>query len=153
MPGPRVPRADIAELLRAGHSDRAIAKQLHVDARKTVAPLRSHLGIPKTKSGPTPAASVEELFWRRATPTDDGHMEWNGTHGTGNVPTLRHGGRQHSAYRVAFRIANGRDPEGYALPSCGRDGCVKPGHHADRRDREQAEHVNALYEAIFGEAA
>ncbi|MFB7461237.1 hypothetical protein [Streptomyces sp. NPDC056188] len=140
-------RADVAELLHADHSNRAIARQLHTDA-KAVAAAREHLGIPKAKSGYKGAATPEDLFWRRVKPTDDGHMEWTGFY-IGSTPGLRHGGRNHTAYRVAFRIANGRDPEGHALPNCGRDGCVKPGHHSDRADRAREQRVNSLYAAIF----
>lgn len=145
-------RADVAELLRAGYSDTAIARQLGVDRAKTVARARAALGLPKHKPGTTPAATPEDLFWRRVKPTDDGHMEWTGyiTHTT---PALRHNGHLITAYRVAFRIANGRNPEGYALPSCGRDGCVKPGHHADRVDRAREKRVDALYTGIFGVAS
>ncbi|NUP42356.1 MAG: hypothetical protein HOY76_36325 [Streptomyces sp.] len=144
-------RADVAELLRAGHSNRAVARQLNVDD-KAVAAARAVLGLPKARSGRTPASTPEDLFWLRVKPTDDGHMEWTGYH-TGGTPTLRHGRRHHSAYRLAFRIANGRDPEGYALPSCERDHCVKPGHHADRADRARDKRADALYGAIFGEPA
>lgn len=141
-------RADVAELLRAGHSDAAIARQLHVD-KKTAAKAREALDLPKSKPGRRPAASAEDLFWRRVKPTDDGHMEWSGF-SSGGTPCLRHGGRNQTAYRVAYRIAKGREPEGKALPSCGREHCVKPGHHADRADRAEARKVDNLYAAIFG---
>lgn len=141
-------RADIAELLRAGLSDRAIGRELNTDP-KTVSAARAELGLPKAKSGRKPAGTAEDLFWRRVKPTDDGHMEWTGFRSTG-TPCLRHGGRNQTAYRIAFRIANGREPEGKALPSCGREHCVKPGHHADRVDRELEKRVDALYAGIFG---
>ncbi|EYT83990.1 hypothetical protein CF54_04135 [Streptomyces sp. Tu 6176] len=138
-------RADVAELLRAGHSDSAIARQLHVDY-KTAAAARKALGLPKAKSGYKAAATPADLFWRRVTPTDDGHMEWAG-YTTSTTPAMRHGGRSMSAYRVAYRIATGREPEGRALPSCGRDGCVMPGHHADRADRARAQDRAAVCRA------
>ncbi|MGY0067687.1 hypothetical protein ACWZEH_12845 [Streptomyces sp. QTS137] len=146
-------RADVAELLHAGYSDTAIARQLGVDRNKTVAPARTALGLPKAKRGVKPAATPEDLFWRRVRPLDDGHMEWTGYRDHNGSPSLRHGGRNLSAYRIAYRIATGRDPEGYALPSCGRDGCVKPGHHSDREDRAQERKVDSLYAAIFGQSA
>lgn len=145
-------RADIAELLNAGHSDAAIYRQLHVD-RKTAAKARAELGLPKAKSGYKAAATAEDLFWRRTKPTGDGHIEWAGYRTSDGTPALRHRGRVHTAYRLAFRIANGRDPEGYVLPSCGHEGCVKPGHHSDRAGREQEQRVDSLYAAIFGEAS
>lgn len=146
-------RADVAELLRAGLSDRAIGRELGVDPIATVRPARQALGIPKAKSGRRPAATPEDLFWHRVKPTDDDHMEWTGHHGAEGTPLLRHGGVLHTGYRLAFRIANGRDPDGYALPSCGREHCVKPGHHGDRSDRAREKRVDALYVDIFGQSA
>lgn len=145
-------RADVAELLHAGYSNSAIARQLHLCAR-TVAAARTELGLPKAKSGYKAAATAEDLFWRRTKPTDDGHIEWAGYHSKDGTPGLKHGGRFYTAYRLAFQIANGREPEGYALPNCGRHGCVKPGHHADRAGRQQEQRVETLYEAIFGGAS
>jgi hypothetical protein len=144
-------RADVAELLHAGHSDAAIARQLHVD-KTTAAKARAALGLPKAKSGIKGAATPEDLFWKHVKPTDDGHMEWTSFY-IGTTPGLRHGRKNHTAYRIAFRIANGREPEGHALPNCGRDHCVKPGHHSDRADRERERRVDALYTGIFGGAA
>ncbi|MFJ4649503.1 hypothetical protein ACIP6Q_39215 [Streptomyces bobili] len=145
-------RSDVAELLKAGLSNRAIARELHVDA-KDVSAARIVLGLPKAKSGKRPASTPEDLFWHRAQPTDDGHMQWTGYHTKDGVPGLRHRGTFYTANRLAYRMATGRDPEGYALPSCGRDHCVKPGHHTDRVDREREKRVDSLYGAIFGQSA
>jgi hypothetical protein len=142
-------RADVAELLRAGYSDRAIGRRLNIDPKK-VSDARTTLGLPKARSGKKPTATAEDLFWRRTQPTDDGHLMWTGSRSSSGIPSLRHGGRNLSAYRIAFLIANGREAEGYALPSCGREECVKPGHHADRADRQQEKRVDALYAGIFG---
>ncbi|MFJ1869934.1 hypothetical protein [Streptomyces chartreusis] len=145
-------RADVAELLRAGHTNRAIAQQLHVDANG-VGRARELLGLPKAKPGRKGAGSPEALFWQRAKPTEDGHMEWTGFY-ISTTPGLRHGGKNQTAYRIAFRIANGRDPVGKALPSCGRARCVKPDHQTDQADRDRARErerrVDDLYDAIFG---
>ena len=81
-------RPDVAELLKAGYSNAAIARQLNVCAQTTVAPAHTALGIPKAKSGYKPAASAEDLFWRRVKPTDDGHMEWAGYRTGDGVPGL-----------------------------------------------------------------
>jgi hypothetical protein len=142
-------RADVAELLHAGYSDTAIARQLGVDRARTVAPARAALGLPKAKSGYKAAATPEDLFWRRVRPLGDGHMEWTGYRNNSGVPTLRHGGRCLSASRIAFRIANGREPEGHTRPNCGRDGCVAPACQADRVSRAEDRKVDVLYAAIF----
>jgi hypothetical protein len=139
-------RAEVAELLRAGHSARAIARQLHVDG-KSVRAARDVLGVPVAKPGRKAAATPEELFWSRTHPTDDGHLLWTGGT-TGGVPILRHGGRRTTAYRVSFRIQYGREPEGRVTPTCGRRLCVR--HVEDRVIRERTE---ATYAAIFGPAA
>ncbi|GHA01071.1 hypothetical protein ACFOOM_12420 [Streptomyces echinoruber] len=124
-------RADVVELLRAGLPDNAIARRLHMDSR-TVAKHRAALGLPKHKRGPRPAASPEDLFRRRTTPTGDGHLLWKGHVTNSGVPALRHGGRVHSAYRIAFRLHHGRDPVGRVTRTCDTPGCVAGGHLADR---------------------
>lgn len=140
-------RADVAELLRAGYSDSAIERQLHVDHR-TVGAVRELLNIPKAKRGRRPAATPEDLFWHRTQPADDGHLLWTGHLANGVTPALRHGGRLITAYRVAFRIRHGRDPEGKVTPSCDVDGCVHPNCMDDRTTRQR---TASTYAAIFGE--
>jgi hypothetical protein len=127
-------RADVAELLRAGHSNRAIARQLHTDA-KDVAEARKVLGLPKAKPGKKPTGTAEDLFWRRAKLTDDGHMEWTGFRING-TPALRHGGKNITAYRIAFKIRHRREPVGNVTGVCGIDGCVHPDCMADRPMRQ-----------------
>ncbi|MEV0525996.1 hypothetical protein AB0I66_21405 [Streptomyces sp. NPDC050439] len=146
-------RADVAELLRAGLSDRAIGRELNVDATVTVRATRQALGLPPARPGRKPAATPEDLFWRRTQPVGGGHFIWTGyrtTSRSGSVPTLRHGGRVHTAYRIAFRLKHGREPEGHVTVTCDRDGCVAPGHTEDRRIRER---TNTTFAAIFGGAS
>ena len=136
-------RNAIVELLHAGHSDRAIARQLNRPERH-IAAIRRELRIPRRRPGPKPS-TVEGKFWRRAQPTDDGHLLWPGlgTHGTG----LQHpDGRKESIHRVAFRIGNQREPEGIVRTGCTVSGCVHPAHVEDAPMRRQ-------YTAIFGRTA
>lgn len=142
-------RPDVAELLRAGYGDRTIAGQLGVPWRE-VARSRQELGLPPALMGPKPAATVEDLFWRRVKPAEGGHMDWGGYHTAHGTPSLRHGDRLYTAYRIAFRIKHGRDPEGKALPCCTHNRCVAPGHHEDRVIRERTE---STFAAIFGGAS
>ncbi|MEU7066937.1 hypothetical protein [Streptomyces sp. NPDC046161] len=134
--------AAIRELLLAGHSERAIARQLITSTRR-VQRIRHQLGLPAHKPGPTPAGSLEDAFWRRAVPTDDGHLLWPAA-----APMVRssHEGRKESVRRIAFRIRHRREPVGKVLPDCGTRGCVHPDHVADQPMRK-------TYTAIFGKAA
>lgn len=141
-------RADVAELLRDGLSNREIARQLEVDAG-TVAKARALLRMPKHKSGPRAAASPEDLFWRRTQPTDDDHLLWTG-YVTGGTPALRHGGRVYTACRIAFRMQHGREPVGKVTAVCERDGCVHPRCVADRPMREANARADVAFAVIFG---
>lgn len=138
-------RADVAGLLRAGLSDRAIARELHTDG-KAVAAARAALGLPKAKSGP-PAHTPEEAFHRRATATPDGHMKWTGHINNAGVPIVLAVKERLSAYRVAFRIHHGREPIGTARPACGQPGCVAPAHIDDQPARERN---RAAFTTLFG---
>lgn len=134
-----MPNAAIVELLHAGHSDKAIARQLHVHRRKVRA-ARLDLGLPAHKPGPTPS-NAEDLFWRRTQPTNDGHLLWPGP-----GRQIRGGDNRVSAYQLAFRIRHDRPAIGAVTTGCGRDGCVHPDHVEDQPMRQQ-------YKAIFGGVA
>ncbi|MFE1205688.1 hypothetical protein ACFW5V_28790 [Streptomyces sp. NPDC058762] len=135
-------RADVAELMRAGYGDRTIARRLNVSIG-TVRRARAELQMPAGQPGPKSYGTPADVFWQRARPVDGGHMEWTGTVHQGTIPSLRHGGRRYSAYRVAFSIAHHRAPVGRVEPGCGHPGCVHPRHVEDRT-------IRATYTAIFG---
>jgi DNA-binding CsgD family transcriptional regulator len=124
------PRPDVAELLHAGYGDRTIARQLGVTA-SSVTTARAELGLPKVQGGHKPAANVEDLFWRRTQPTEDGHLNWDGHRTNKGTPAIRWNGALHSALRVAYLIRTGHDPEGYAHVTCEHPGCVAPQHVDD----------------------
>lgn len=132
--------AAIHELLLAGYSNAAVARQLNV-AHARVATIRKEMGLPVHKAGSPAAASPEDLFWRRAQPTDDGHLLWPNPSGD-----IRHITGRTKAARIAFRIRHRREPVGKVLPDCGQPGCVHPEHVADQPMRQ-------TYAAIFGAAA
>lgn len=140
-------RADVAELLHAGLSDREIATRLHTCA-KSVAAARTKLGLPKAKSGPKPAA-VTDLIAARSERVEGGHLRWTG-YAQGDRPAVRHDGRLLSVWRIQFRAVYGREPVGYVRPSCDYPGCVEGAHLDDRLIRERN---RAAYAAIFGEVA
>ena len=134
-------RAAITELLQAGLGERAIHRQLGVRIR-AIRAVRRELGLPRPKSGPKPS-TVEDRFWRRAIPTDDGHLLWPGI--TAHGAELRHSdGRTETVHRIAFRIGTGRRPDGLVRTGCDKAGCVHPRHVEDAAMRRQ-------YAAIFGE--
>lgn len=112
-------------------------------------------------------ASMEEAFRAHAEPVDGGHVRWTGStsHAT---PTVWFGGTTYSAYKVAFRIQHGRDPEGTVTSGCDMPGCVAGAHVEDqpmrrrrqederraaRQERERERQLDRLYSDIFGEAA
>jgi len=144
-------RADVAELLRAGLSNAAIARQLRMDTRP-IAAARHALRLPNVKPGRRPAGAPIDLFWQHVERLDDGHLRWTGYRNDG-IPALTTRGRVCSARRVAFRACRDRDPVGYVLPGCGLDECVAPEHLTDRRMREQQARADALYTQIFGGTA
>lgn len=127
-------RPDVAELLHAGYGDRTIARQLGVSIG-SVTRARTLLRLPKARRGHKPAATVEDMYWRRAQPLDDGHYQWTGHITNKGTPVVHFGGRSdrkvHTAYRIAYRIRHGTDPLGHVHPTCGRPGCVAPDHLTD----------------------
>lgn len=123
-------RADVAELLHAGYGDRTIARQLSVTT-STVTAARTELGLPKAQGGFKRAASIEDLFWKRTRPADDGHLHWDGHLTSNGTPGIHWNRAMHSALRVAYRIRTGHDPEGYAHVTCEHPGCVAPQHVDD----------------------
>ncbi|MGW3825732.1 hypothetical protein ACWEAF_26350 [Streptomyces sp. NPDC005071] len=129
-------RAAIVELLHAGHSDKAIARQLHVHCKK-VRTVRSNLDLPAHKPGPTPS-NPEEIFWRRTQPTNDGHLLW-----AGPGRQIRGGRNKVSVYQLAFHLRHHRVAVGNVTSGCGTAGCVHPDHVEDQPMRQQ-------YAAIFG---
>jgi hypothetical protein len=109
------------------------------------------------------AASLHEAFTRHAEPVADGHVRWTGST-SHTTPTLWFAGTTYSAYKVAFRIHHGREPESTVTSGCDVPHCVAGAHVEDRpmRERRQQEERRAaqqetqldrLYTGIFGRAA
>jgi hypothetical protein len=138
-------RPDVVDLLNEGLSDREIAARLHVCAKTVVSPTRRALGLPTSRSGPKPA-SPEELFHVRTEEVDGGHLRWTGWHNNQGVPGVRTRSGNTTAYRVAFRIRWGREPEGNVRPGCDFPACVAPEHVEDRPMRDR---YRALLDAVL----
>jgi hypothetical protein len=138
-------RADIAELLRDGLTDRQIEQRLRV-CHTTVSATRKALGIPVCRGGARTTTSLAEAVLARSEPVGDGHRRWTG-HLSAKVPVLRWHGRRTTAYRAGFIAHNGRTPVGIVQPGCGQPWCVAPAHMDDQPARERHQ---ATYQSLFG---
>lgn len=98
------------------------------------------------------AASLDEAFRQRTVPLDGGHVGWSGSL-TKATPTLWWKGTVLSAYKIAFQLHHGRDPEGIVRSVCEIDRCVAGGCLADRRLRAANERADRAFASIFGGAA
>lgn len=139
-------RPDIEALIREGHSNAAIARQLHV-ATKTVRATRTALDLPPSQHGHPHGLTLEQTWQARTQPVDGGHLEWDGQHNSHGVPILNWHGKRHSAYRIAYRIRTGREPVGKVKPSCEHPGCVAPEHVDDDATRQRD---RAAMRAVLG---
>ncbi|MFF8716204.1 hypothetical protein ACF07T_32935 [Streptomyces sp. NPDC015184] len=142
-------RSDIAEMLRAGHSDREIARALHTDG-KAVAVARAALELPRHRPGKKAASSPQDLWRQRTRPIDGGHLEWTGYRTNDGTPFFRWLKRGYTAGRMAFVMQHGRAPVGRVQPGCGYPGCVAPAHVEDQPMRDRLKKQMA---GIFGGAA
>lgn len=137
-------RADIIAMLRDGHSNSRIARELRCDKGR-VRRIRVELDLPAY----VPAArtrTIEEKWAQHTRPLDGGHLEWTGErHAVFGTPILRYRGKSYSPAAIAFRIRHGRDADGYAIADCGRKHCIDPDHVEDeagrRRNREQLRYL------------
>jgi hypothetical protein len=134
-------RPDVRELLVVGYGNQTIARRVGVSIG-SVERARKALALPPGRPGQKITASPEDLFWRRAQPTDDGHLLWP-AYTTRNGAVIKHNRVRHSVHRIAFRIAHHREPDGRVATGCGRPGCVHPRHVEDQAMRTQ-------YDLIFG---
>jgi hypothetical protein len=136
-------RADIIGMLRDGHSNSRIVRELRVDKAR-VRRIRTDLGLP-TFVPIEQTRTLEEKWALDTRPLDGGHMEWTGERATGGTPLVSYKDKHHSAAAVAFRIRTGRDPQGYAIADCGMQHCVAPDHVEDEagrlRNREQLRYL------------
>lgn len=117
-------------------SNRSVARRLGVSDRR-VDEVRKRIGLPTYVRGRrSPYRSWEEAFTQQSEPVEGGHRRWTGTRERAGTPVVRHRASIQTAYRVAFRLHYGREPEGYVTQSCGIPGCVAGGHQLDRIMRE-----------------
>lgn len=132
---PNATRADIIAMLRDGHSNSRIVRELRVDKHR-VRRIREELGLPNYV--PVEQTRTIEDKWKLfARPTDGGHVEWTGERqSTSGTPVMRYKDQAHTAAAIAFRIKHRRDPDGYAIADCGRKHCIAPDHVQDEPGRQ-----------------
>ncbi|MDQ0762064.1 winged helix-turn-helix domain-containing protein [Streptomyces canus] len=119
-------------------SNRAVAQRLGISDRR-VDEVRKRAGLPSYVRGRRAAyRSWEEAFTQQSEPVDGGHRRWTGPREKSGTPVVRYRTAIQTAYRVAFRLHNGREPEGYVTRSCKIPGCVAGEHQQDRIMREAA---------------
>lgn len=141
---PNATRADIIAMLRDGHSNTRIMRDLHVDKAR-VRRIRDELGLPAYVPAEQ-TRTLEEKWALFAKAVNDGHVEWTGERqSTSGTPVMRYKEANYSPAAVAFRIRHGRDAEGYAIADCGLKHCVAPDHVEDEagriRNREQLRYL------------
>lgn len=131
---PNATRAEIIAMLRDGHSNRRIVRELRVDVAR-VRRIRQELDLPTFV--PTEQTRTVEDKWRLfARPVDGGHMEWTGERiGPSKSPTMRYKDGSYSPAAIAFEMRHGRPPQGYAIADCGRERCIAPDHVDDEAGR------------------
>ncbi|MFE3033089.1 hypothetical protein ACFXKY_15765 [Streptomyces canus] len=130
----------ILSALLAGEdvSNRAVARKFGISDRR-VDEVRKRVGLPPYVRGRRPIyRSWRDAFTGQSEPVEGGHRRWTGTRERCGTPVVRYRASIQTAYRVAFRLHNGREPEGNVTRSCSIPGCVAGEHQQDRVMREAA---------------
>lgn len=91
--------------------------------------------VPTTRLARPVLERDREQFEAQSVVTVDGHREWLGRRTEDGIPLFSSGV---TAYRVAFRLEHGEEPEGNVRVECVLDTCVEPLHLSDRIMRERA---------------
>lgn len=129
------PNSEIIAMIRDGHSNLRIARELHVDKTR-VARLRRKLDIPNVVLQPL---TLEQKWATRTRPVDGGHLEWIGERAKATgTPVMRYKEASYSPAAIAFEIKHGRKPRGYVRADCDFKQCVAPDHVNDEVGRHQA---------------
>ncbi|MFF5668870.1 hypothetical protein ACFY8S_01820 [Streptomyces hygroscopicus] len=117
-------------------SNAAAAAELGCGWRR-VDEVRKRVGLPVYMRGRRAAySSWEEAFAEQSEPVEGGHRRWTGPRERSGTPVVRHRTSIQTAYRVAFRLHHGREPQGNVTRSCEIPGCVAGEHQRDRVMRE-----------------
>ncbi|MFC9681325.1 helix-turn-helix domain-containing protein [Streptomyces sp. NPDC056948] len=127
-------RAAIVAMLRDGHSNSQIARELRCDKGR-VRRIRTELDLP-TFVPAEQTRTIEDKWRLFARAVDGGHMEWTGERvGAAGSPVMRYKDSYCSPSAIAFELRHGRPPQGYAIADCGRKRCIAPDHVEDEAGR------------------
>ncbi|MGW3445607.1 hypothetical protein [Streptomyces sp. NPDC001076] len=119
-------------------SNSAVAAQLGCGWRR-VDEVRKRVGLPAYVRGRRPLyGSWQEAFTEQSEPVEGGHRRWTGTREKCGTPVVRYLTSIQTAFRVAFWLHHGREPEGHVTRSCEIPGCVAGEHQQDRITRKAA---------------
>ncbi len=120
---PNATNTDIIAMLRDGHSNIRISRDLRCDKTR-VARLRKELGLPNVILQPL---TLEQKWATKTRPVDGGHLEWIGERAkkTG-TPVMRYKEVGYSPAAIAFEIRHGRQPKGYVMASAGSSTASPP---------------------------
>ncbi len=134
---PNATRTDIVAMLRDGHSNTRIMRELRCDKQR-VTRIRAELGLPAFVPREQ-TRTLEEKWATHTRPVDGGHLEWTGEHvNTAGTPVMRYKEESYSPAAIAFTIHHGREPQGYVKTDCDLKHCVAPGHVNDEAGRRRA---------------
>ncbi|MFE7972967.1 WhiB family transcriptional regulator [Streptomyces shenzhenensis] len=89
-----------------------------------------YTGIPATRA--RIAGRTHQQAWDDGIEPDGDHILWVGP------KTVHHPDGPLTPNRLSFFLDRGRWAEGEVRRTCGVDRCVKPGHLADQRERDEA---------------
>jgi hypothetical protein len=130
----------IEQLLRDG-ATRAEIRALLGCSRYLIDKVRRDR-VPPRKPGPRPGRQPSDavVFATNAEPGDDGHLYWVGRTDRDGTPVIR----GTTAYRMAWHLGTGTDPDGLVRPTCGMSACVALDHLTCRRPRSLAAAVISL---------
>lgn len=95
---------------------------------------------PDTRIVRPPLEAERERFEAQSIVTQDGHRTWIGRHTEDGTPLFS---AAVTAYRMAFRLQHGEEPEGQVRVECVVDRCVEGLHLSDRLMRERARGVRS----------
>ncbi|MCZ0996375.1 Trp family transcriptional regulator [Streptomyces noursei] len=107
---------------------------------------RTRRPLPRPPRTPHP----EQTLAHYSQPAPDGHTTWTGPTDSAGKPTIWNRHKALSAWRIAFHLHHGREPEGRVTVACDQPHCITGAHLTDRRIRQANHRADQAFEQIFG---